>query len=195
ARDIKGKEYIVPQDSCYFLVNESSPGTKTIRVNLPEGEYDQLNFVLGVDSLRNTMNISKRTGVLDPANAMDHGMYWGWNSGYIFFKMEGTSLQSPVDPIGQRKFRYHIGGFGGYSAPTINNIKNVSLSLSKGGTIKARKGKKSDVFIGSDVLKIFNGSSAISIAAHSSVMFSEYSVNVANNYSQMFSHDNTENGN
>ncbi|MEO5562557.1 MAG: MbnP family protein, partial [Chitinophagaceae bacterium] len=43
-RNTKGKEYIVPQDSCYFLVNESSPDTKTIRINLPEGEYDQLNF-------------------------------------------------------------------------------------------------------------------------------------------------------
>jgi hypothetical protein len=192
-RNKDGKEFVVKQDSSYFLINESSPASRLVRINVPVGEYDRLDFVLGVDSLRNTMPVGKRKGVLDPANAMDHGMYWGWNSGYIFFKMEGTSAQAPVDPTGQRKFRYHIGGFGGYSAPTINNIKKISIDLPGAGVLKARKGASSTACIGADILKTFEGKNNISIGEHPSVMFSAYSVNIADNYSQMFFHHHTEN--
>lgn len=192
-RRTDGTEYVLKQDSSYFLINESSPATHSVRFKVPAGDYNRLSFVVGIDSLRNTMDISKRTGVLDPANAMDHGMYWGWNSGYIFFKMEGTSPQAKIDPSGQRKFRYHIGGFGGYSAPTINNIKNVSLDLSNGGIVQARNGRNATVHVLADVLKVFNSNTTVSIAAHPSVMFSEYSVNIANNYKNMFAHERTEN--
>ena len=188
-----GRAFSVNQDDSYFLIQESEPATQTIKLKVPAGEYNKLTFLLGVDSLRNTMPIDKRKGVLDPSNSMDNGMYWTWNSGYIFFKMEGTSNAAPEDPTGNRKFRYHIGGFGGYSARTINNIKKINLDLSKLGTAKAKKGRNATIHIKADILKTFNGVANLSIAAHSSVMFSEYSVNVANNYSKMFFHDRTVN--
>ncbi|MXV49760.1 hypothetical protein GS399_02165 [Pedobacter sp. HMF7647] len=189
----EGVEYVVPQDSSYFLVDESKPETQECKVQVPEADYKSLTFTIGVDSLRNTMDISKRTGVLDPSGSMDDGMYWGWNSGYIFFKMEGTSPQAPVDPTGANKFRYHIGGFGGYSAPTINNIKTVTLDLSKAGVARVRAGRESNIHLMVDALKMFSGPSTISIAANPQVMFSAFSVNVANNFAGMFRHDHTEN--
>ncbi|MEP7376643.1 MAG: MbnP family protein [Chitinophagaceae bacterium] len=192
-RHTDGKEYIINQDESYFLIQENEPSTQIVKLKVPAGDYNQLTFVFGVDSLRNTMNISKRTGVLDPASSMDNGMYWSWNSGYIFFKMEGESPAAPADPIGNHKFRYHIGGFGGYSAPTINNIKTVTIDLSQSGIIKARKNKKPAITVGADILKIFNATTSVSIATHPSIMFSEYSVNIANNYSKMFAHLRTEN--
>ena len=188
-----GTEYVIPQDSSYFLVQENNPSSHTIRLSLPAGDYSRLDFVLGVDSVRNTMGISKRTGVLDPASSMDNGMYWGWNSGYIFFKMEGESPAAPADPTGRHKFRYHIGGFGGYSAPTINNIKTVSLDLTSRGMAMPGKDRQTKIHVKADVLKVFNGGTNLSIAAHPGVMFSEYSVNIANNYRHMFTHDRTEN--
>ncbi len=188
-----GKVFAIKQDDSYFLIQEHEPSTQTIKLKVPPGEYNKVTFVLGVDSLRNTMPIDKRKGVLDPSNSMDNGMYWSWNSGYIFFKMEGTSNVAPEDPTGNRKFRFHIGGFGGYSAPTINNIKTISLDLSKLGTVKPKKGSNATIYIKADILKTFNGVTDLSIAAHPSVMFSEYSVNVANNYSKMFYHDRTVN--
>lgn len=187
-----GSEYIVPQDSSYFLVQENLPATQQISLNVPEGDYYRISFILGVDSVRNTVHINKRTGVLDPASSMDNGMYWGWNSGYIFFKMEGESGSAPEDPSGRQKFRYHIGGFGGYSAPTINNIKTINLDLSK-GVAQARPGRQSTIHLRADILKTFSGESNISIAGHPSVMFSEFSVNVANNCSKMFTHYRTQN--
>lgn len=188
-----GKEYIVPQDSSYFLVAEASQASQFVKIQVPEGEYSSVSFVLGVDSLRSTMDISKRTGVLDPSAGMDDGMYWGWNSGYIFFRMEGIAAAAPADPSGQHKFRYHIGGFGGYSAPTLNNIKTVTIDLTAGGTAKVRQGRESNIHIMTDIMKLFNGATTVSIAANPTVMFSDFSTKIASNYTAMFRHDHTEN--
>lgn len=188
-----GLEYIVPPDSSYFLIKEGDPETRLAKVRVPEGIYTSVSFVVGVDSLRSTMDISQRKGVLDPAGGMDDGMYWGWNSGYIFFRMEGLSPQAPLDPSGQNKFRYHIGGFGGFSAPTINNIKTITLDLNEGGIARVKGGRSSNVHVMVDIMKIFNGDPIIKIATNSNVMFSANSVPIADNYSTMFHHDHTEN--
>lgn len=187
-----GTEYVVPQDSSYFLIKEGEASSRAAKVNVPEGDYTSITFTVGIDSLRSTMDIDRRTGVLDPSGGMD-GMYWGWNSGYIFFKMEGTSDAAPLDPSGQHKFRYHIGGFGGYSAPTINNIKEITLDLSAGGVAKVRKDRSSNIHLMVDIAKVWGGSPAVSIAANPTVMFSEYSTTIANNFRDMFRHDHTEN--
>jgi hypothetical protein len=188
-----GAIYTVPSDSSYFLVKESDPATRLAKVQVPEGEYTELSFVLGVDSLRSTMDISKRTGALDPSGGMEEGMYWGWNSGYIFFKMEGISPQAPLDPTSQNKFRYHVGGFGGYSAPTINNIRTITVDLTAGGIAKLRSGRQTNVHLMVDIEKMFNGGNTVSIANHPTVMFSAFSVQIANNFAAMFRHDHTEN--
>jgi len=184
-----GLVYTVPQDSSYFLVDESDETSHAPVLHIPEGEYKTLTFTVGVDSLRCTKDISERTGVLDPT---DKGadMYWGWNSGYIFFKLEGTS---PSSTSAGNVFMYHIGGFGGYSSATINNIKTVTLDLTERGTPKVKQGKETNIHLMVDIMKMFNGSSNVSIAANPVVMFSDYSVSIANNYTAMFRHDHTEN--
>lgn len=194
-----GKKYKVPQNESYFLIS-SDRASRFAKVQVPEGDYVTVRFTLGVDSLRSTMDLDKRKGVLDPAAGGNHdagGMYWGWNSGYIFFKYEGNS---PVisndlagDPTGKKQFKYHIGGFGGYNAPTINNIKTIAIDLKPVGIARVRKDRQSNVHLFVDVLKVFNGKHTFSIAAHPNVMFSEYSVNVAGNLTEMFRHDHTEN--
>lgn len=188
-----GTRYIVPQDSSYFLIKESEADTRFARVMVPEGDYARLTFTVGVDSLRSTMDIDRRTGVLDPGNGMDVGMYWGWNSGYIFFKMEGLSDAAPVDASGQQKFRYHIGGFGGYDAPTLNNIREVSLDLSVAGIARVRKDGNCNIHLMVDISKVWDGEHQIRIADNPAVMFSEFSALVADNYANMFNHDHTEN--
>ena len=117
-----GTVYTVPQDSCYFLIDESDESTHEPVLHVPEGEYKTVSFLIGVDSLRSTKDISERMGTLDPTSE-GGDMYWGWNSGYIFFKMEGTSPAS-ASPGGV--FMYHVGGFGGYSSKTLNNLKTVN---------------------------------------------------------------------
>ena len=195
-----GKSYVVNPDSSYFLISGSDKATRFARMRVPEGDYTKLTFTLGVDSLRSTMGIDKRTGVLDPAAGGSHdggGVYWGWNSGYIFFKFEGNSpvISDNVngDPTGKKQFKYHIGGFGGYSAPTINNIKRITVDLNTAGIAKVRKDRQSNVHLFVDVSKVFNGKNSFKIAEHPNVMFSDYSVNIAANLAEMFRHDHTEN--
>lgn len=196
----EGKTYTVNPDSSYFMISGADKATRFAKVKVPEGDYTRLTFTLGVDSLRSTMPVDKRTGVLDPAAGGGHelgGMYWGWNSGYIFFKYEGKSNviadDTSGDPTGKKQFKYHIGGFGGYSAPTINNIKTITIELNQAGIAKVRKDRKSNVHLFVDVMKVFNGKNAFSIAQHPNVMFSDYSVGIAANLTEMFKHDHTEN--
>ncbi len=184
-----GTVYTVPQDSCYFLIDESDDTEHAPVLSVPEGEYKTLSFVVGVDSLRNTKDISERTGALDPTGE-GADMYWGWNSGYIFFKLEGTS---PASASMGNSFMYHIGGFGGYTSPTINNIKTITLDLTERGVPQVKAGKETNIHLMVDILKMFNGSPDISIAAYPMLMFDPYSTNIANNYTQMFRHDHTEN--
>ena len=179
-----GREYIVPQDKSYFLIRESLAESREITLSdIPEGNYTELSFILGVDSLRNTMDLSKRTGVLDPAGE-GAGMYWMWNSGYIFFKMEGISPAAPVGQDGLKKFRYHIGGFGGYNAKTINNIKTITLPFPEKGTVRASVTPQAHIVV--DLMKVFNGTTTLSIAKNPTVMFAPFSVDIAKNYEQMF---------
>lgn len=184
-----GSEYVVPQDSCYFLVDESIASSLKPVLTIPEGEYTKLSFVLGVDSLRNTMDVSKRTGNLDVTGTAS-GMYWSWNSGYIFFKLEGNSQASPQ---ADKSFKYHIGLFGGMSTPTLNNIKTINIDLTSRGILKAKYGRNLSVKVNSDALKMFSGSANVSIAANPVVMANSYSATVANNFANMFSHNSTQN--
>lgn len=184
-----GTEYVVPQADSYFLVDESDEATHEAELSIPEGEYRSVQFVLGVDSLRSTMDVSQRTGVLDPTG-VGADMYWTWNSGYIFFKMEGTS---PAATGMGNEFMYHIGGFGGFSSPTINNIKTITLDLTTHGVPKVKSGKTTNIHLLVDVMKVFNGSPNVSIASNAMVMFNPFSTTIANNYASMFTHAHTEN--
>ena len=195
-----GKTYTVPQEKSYFLINGADKTTRFTKVEVPVADYTKVSFTLGVDSLRSTMDLANRTGVLDPAFGGGHGgggMYWGWNAGYIFFKYEGNSNaisdDANGDPTGKKQFKYHIGGFGGYSAPTINNIKTITVDLTTAGIARVRKDRQSNVHLFVDVMKVFNGKNSVSLAAHPNVMFSEHSTKVAENLTEIFKHDHTEN--
>lgn len=184
-----GTVYTVPQDNSYFLVDESVPTSTKVKLsNIPEGDYKEVRYTIGVDSVRSTMPIEKRQGALD-MSGQGKDMYWDWNSGYIFFKMEGSS---PAINEVENNFRFHIGGFGGYSAQTINNIKTVTLSM---GTTPAtvRSDIAPEVHILADILRVFSGNRTIELAKNPSYMFSRSSVDIANNYMNMFSFDHVHN--
>ena len=179
-----GTIYTVPQDSSYFLIDESVSASREPLLQVPEGEYKTLRFTVGVDSLRNTMDVSKRTGVLDPTGAAAD-MYWGWNSGYIFLKLEGNS--------GTTNFMYHVGGFGGYNAATANNLRTITLDLSARGNAKVKAGKSTNVHLFADALKVISGTTNVSIAGLPAIHSIAPGTPLANNYVSMFRHDHTEN--
>ena len=185
-----GTVFTVPQDSSYFLIKEDTKASQFVTLkNVPLAEYKAVEFMVGVDSLRNTAPIEKRKGVLDPGGSMsEDGMYWAWNSGYIFVKLEGTS--SKGNPV-NNKFYYHIGLFGGYNERTVNNTRVVKVDF---GDLKAPVTSTSspEVHLLVDVLKVFEGPGTIlSIEDYNSVMGGQQqkSQEIANNYANMFTLD------
>lgn len=181
-----GSEYVIPQNNSYFLVKLSEKNTHQLSLkDIPLGEYTGVSFTIGVDSLRNTLEPSQRTGALDVGGAAED-MYWSWNTGYIFFKLEGSS---PVVPASQNnQFKFHIGFYGGYNTPTINNLRTTSINF---GTdkLKMQQGKTSLVHLKVDLAEFFKNPTLIKLSENNSVEFSAFSATVANNYTDIFSLD------
>ena len=182
-----GSEYIVPQNESYFLIREHDAKSQTVTLNnVPKGKYTGVRFTIGIDSLRNTADVSERKGCLDVGGEAKD-MYWAWNSGYIFVKMEGTS--TAIELTEKRKkqiFLYHIGLFGGMGdKKTLNNIKlaNVNFGSKK---LKIKNNQTQYMVIKTDALHILNGSTNISIAKNSNVMGGPFSAKIADNYADMF---------
>jgi hypothetical protein len=64
------------------------------------GSFQSMRFLFGVDELHN--HSGNQEGDLDPVN----GMIWTWSTGYIFYKHEGTFL----DSLGNSQpLLYHFG--------------------------------------------------------------------------------------
>ena len=189
-----GSVYTVPKDSCYFLIREDGGENTEIELtNIPAGDYKEIRFVVGVDSLKSVSPAGERTGVLDPAGD-GAGMYWSWNSGYIFVKVEGTSPQAPLDPAsGTNKFRYHIGLFGGYSSATLNNLKTFAISDADGDVAEVRTDKKPLFHLKVDIMEMFKSPTTVSVAANPTVMVTPYSKTIAENYSDMIKLDHIHN--
>jgi hypothetical protein len=171
----------------YFLVKESDKASKTITLSdVPAGDYTSVSFMIGVDSLKSVSEVSQRTGVLDPASYGTDNMYWSWNSGYIFFKMEGTSAKSTATNKG---YKFHIGGFGGMSAKTANNLRTITLSMTD--MAKVRKNIAPEVHLSIDAQKVFKTS--LKIAEINTIMNPALGIVIANNYKDMFAVEHVHN--
>lgn len=88
----------------YHLVNAAVEQSLDILLNDDTAliTYDEIRFDLGIDSITNTAGVLG--GPLDPTN----GMYWTWQSGYINFKLEGTSNLCVTR---NNEFQFHLGGY------------------------------------------------------------------------------------
>ena len=99
------------------LLDLGEPSSMRLTLDLPAGaQIDALHFQLGIDSATNVAGALG--GDLDPTL----GMYWAWQSGYINFKLEGSS---PLCPTRHHAFQYHLGG---YLAP-FSAVQSVRLPL------------------------------------------------------------------
>jgi|SRR5688572_5796036 len=162
----------------YFLVNQDSESSMTLEMkNLNVGNYKAIKFLLGVDSARNVSGA--QTGALDPVK----GMFWDWNTGYIFMKLEGTS---PVIPTTAQTFTYHIGGF----ATPNNNLKEIHLEFD-GDILPLENNTHPELHLVVDALEILKSPSTINMATFpNSIMMPGVNATIlANNYADMFRYD------
>jgi hypothetical protein len=167
----------------YFLIKESDAGSQVIELpDVPSGTYTHLSFEIGVDSLKSISDVGARTGVLDVASYGDDNMYWSWNMGYIFFKIEGNS--SAIDINGKDKFEFHIGGFGGKDAPTPNNIKNIELHINDGS--KVSESSSPEIHVIFDVSKVMDGANTLKLSESPMIHNPMVGKSVSANYSNAF---------
>jgi hypothetical protein len=153
----------------YHLIDAEDPKTLSILIkNIPNGDYENLSFALGVDSLKNTQGVL--TGDLDPIK----GMYWAWNTGYIAAKLEGTSK---VCKTLHNAFEFHIGGY----LPPFSSFRTGTLPV----TIKVNSNTAVlDIF--ADVAEWFVGPQIIDLSKTNSIVIPDKrSAMMADNYSDM----------
>ncbi|MGI4742250.1 MAG: MbnP family protein [Janthinobacterium lividum] len=156
----------------YFLVNQAKPTSLSFVVpNVPAGDYTGVSFLVGVDA--------QKTGLTDPATFTGdlnqaNNMYWTWNSGHIFLKLEGTITSgSAAQPL-----TCHVGG---YTAPYD---ATVTATPSFGGAkLLVRPDHTPEVHLKADVVKLFDGPTPITLSTFTGVhMPSAQSVQIAQNY-------------
>lgn len=183
-----GSQYVIPQDSSYFLINAADKESYEVRLeNVPVGDYSGVTFMLGVDSARTVADAGKRTGVLDTAPGKAGAtMFSNANEGYTFLKLEGTSAAAPA--ANGNKFAYEIKGFGGWTTKTANNIKSISVPFT-GTTATVTTSKSPAAHLLVNTLKIFDGVTKVSIAGLPQAITPELTAPLANNYTAMFSLD------
>ena len=96
-----------------------SNGYYSYTVKGEPGTYRGIKFAVGVPFDQNHRDVSTQNEPLGP----NSGMYWGWNPGYIFYKVEGR-----VDSMGMPvSFLYHTG--------EDNRRKTVRLATISGDNV------------------------------------------------------------
>ena len=162
-----GTTYTVPKDSSYYLITHKDNALPKVELkNIPIGNYKSIQFMIGIDSISNlTIEPKLLPSALDPLN----GMYWSWNSGYIFLKTEGTVQDSIA-------FKHHIG--------LQKNVK--SLSFNSNTSAKVSASVRPTIHFEVDVEKMYNGTEKINAVANRTIMVTPFASNVANNFSGMF---------
>jgi len=163
-----GSVYAVPES--YLLADAAKPESLLNSLsNIPVGDYTKISFLIGVDKERNLSGA--QTGALDPI----HGMFWTWNSGYIFVKLEGTSPQSTA---ANNALTFHIGGI----VDPNNTIRSFSTDFNPANPLRIRTDKKPQLHFKVNAASLFTGKQNINFGTLNFTMGGANSAIVADNY-------------
>jgi hypothetical protein len=165
-----GTTYAAPDT--YYLVNQAKASSLNFTVpDVPAGEYTGVSFLVGVDA--------QKTGLTDPATFTGdlnqaNNMYWTWNSGHIFLKLEGTiTSTSPNKPL-----TCHIGG---YTDP--NNAIVMAAPTFNGAKLTVQANRTPQLSLIANVTKVFDGPTPTTLSTFTGAhMPSAQSVQLAQNY-------------
>ena len=168
------------QPDSYHLLETPDQGEAAFSLplaNVPTGDYTTLSFYVGVDSLRN--HGGAQVGALDTEN----GMFWMWQTGYVFLKAEGF---------------YHLPG--GTKKPLVVHIghdncyRRVTLRLPQPLRVPANGPANAGITVLADARRLFGEPRGVSFALRpptdstkGSIMGGPAAPRVADNYAAMFS--------
>lgn len=170
-----GGTYEVPESYHLIRLNSGSMA-EIVLSDVPVGEYTGITYTIGVDSTRNVSGVQE--GALSPSN----GMFWSWNTGYIFVKAEGSSPQAA-----NGEFRYHLGGFSGANNAIRTNTQSFGSSL-----LRVVKNAEPSVHFMVNVARLWHG--GLRIADRNTIhMPGEAAATMATNFSEAFLLDHIHN--
>lgn len=108
---------VYTEPNSFHLIDASLPESMLISLTGDKLiDYNAIQFQLGIDSITNVAGAMG--GDLDPTK----GMYWTWQSGYINFKIEGTSS---ISTARNHEFQFHLGG---YQSP-FNALQTIKFKI------------------------------------------------------------------
>jgi hypothetical protein len=120
---LKNEKIVFKESNSFHLFDASNIKSQNFTFTIPKGLlFTELNFNFGIDSLTNISGAMG--GDLDPTK----GMYWTWQSGYVNFKIEGTSSLCNNK---RQEFQYHLGG---YQFP-FSALQKISLEVEANNTL------------------------------------------------------------
>ncbi|MBH8560490.1 MbnP family protein [Hymenobacter negativus] len=172
-----GTEWREPRSWHLLEVDEDGTSDFTfVLAGVPVGEYTAIGFAVGLDSLVN--HGPDRAGPLNP----DFGMFWQWESDYVFLKCEGY-FQKPARELGA--FVYHVARDGCY--------RPVTLPLAPGQLVLSAGAAKT-VEVTADARQLFGGFPKAGLTlklaqadSAASIMAGRNAAGLADNYARMFS--------
>ena len=158
----------------YYLMN-AAVAENNIELSLEPGNYSSLQFLLGVDSIKNCSGA--QSGALDPMN----DMFWTWNTGYVMFKLEGTS---PVSTADLQRLEYHIGGYKG-----VNNVATkINFNFTNDHRLQIKSNSTTEVTIETNVDNFWHGTNEVKISEVPIWMtMGGWAKKIAANFSNLFS--------
>lgn len=177
----KNDNTVWSEPESYHLINAADPNSVLFTIpNVPFDTYKAIEFTIGVDSARN--NSGAQTGAL----AQTNGMFWDWNTGYIFMKFEGTSPQSAAV---NNAVKYHIGGFTG-----ANSAIRVITPSFNGATANVTSAITPKIHMNCNLSNLFTGSNSFDFSSLNTVMMPGANAKkLADNYANMFSVEHIHN--
>lgn len=98
----------VPFDGTYLLAKTGVENELELD-DVPAGHYTGIKFNVGVDSTTNHADPSLQSSS-SPLALQTPSMHWSWNSGYIFFRLEGmVDTTGTPDGTVDDMYYYHLG--------------------------------------------------------------------------------------
>lgn len=167
------------------LVDAADSSTLTLNLTTDITTIAKIRFKLGVDSETTAGGV--KTGDLDPML----GMFWTWNTGYVFARLEGQS-DSAHAPA--HRYTWDIGGY----RTGFNAVREITLPLdgrpgSQGASpgspgTPAELNARASITIHADIFHWFDGRHPIHLAqtpiCHQP---GALAMQLADNYSTLFS--------
>jgi len=177
-RNTRSGEVYTEPESYHLVGTESGNSFEIMLTGISPGQYNQLEFAIGVDNSTNTS--TDRLGALDPSN----DMAWDWNTGYKFILLEGNFFHESGNPA---PLVYHVGSDPNYRILTYNlgqsGLPELDLQARSSGSVN----------IEVDIAELFQTPHSVDFLAYPVVMFDPFSQKIADNYAtDMFVIQNVE---